>query len=259
MDPLDLFTIAERDIELVNPTSPEKIILVGKMLGLAPGMKILDFGAGYGEPLMIWAREFGILGVGIEFREACCRRARKKISGHGLADRLHIIHKDASKYSFRKGAYDVAVCLGASFIWNGFGPTIRKLKQATRPGGKIAIGEPYWNRTPAPKEYVRRLKDYTIHTEHGLLDIARSEGYDFEYIVRSNTDDWDRYETGNWYGLQKWLEENPRHPDRRQVIGWLRKNQEEYLRWGREYLGWGIYLMRPLAKPWARAPAPASR
>jgi cyclopropane fatty-acyl-phospholipid synthase-like methyltransferase len=248
MDSLDLFTIAERDLELVNPNSTEKIILAGKMLGMGPGKTVIDFGSGYAEPLIIWAENFGISGVGIEFREACCDRAQKKIAERGLGDRLEIVHKDASKYKFRKGAYDLAICLGASFIWGGFGPTLRKLKQAVRPGGKVAIGEPYWNKTPAPKEYVKRLEGYTISTEHELLKMAQTEKYDFEYIVRTSLDDWDRYETGNWYGLHKWLYENQGHPDRQQVIDWLRKNQEEYLRWGREYLGWAIYLMRPSPK-----------
>lgn len=257
MDFLDIFTIAERDIELINPTSTEKIIQVGKMLGLAPGMKVIDFGAGYAEPLILWAKEFGISGVGIEFREACCKRAMKKIADHGLGDRIVVVHKDASKYNFRKGAHDVAVCIGASFIWNGFGPTVRKLVQAVRPGGKIAVGEPYWLKTPAPKEYVKRLEGYTMHTEHELLGLARAGRYDFDTIVRSSLDDWDRYETGNWHGLQKWLEENPRHPDRKQVIDWLHKNQEEYIRWGREYLGWAIYIMCPLAQ--VRATGPKSR
>jgi SAM-dependent methyltransferase len=245
MDFLDIYTIAERDIELVNPTSREKIVLVGKMLGMAPGTKVIDFGAGYAEPLMIWAEEFGISGVGIELRKACCERARKKISGRRLGRRLEIVHKDASEHRFQEGAFDFAACIGASFIWGGFGPAVKALKKAVRPGGKIAIGEPYWNKTPAPKEYIKRLEGHPFYTERGLLELARSEGYDFEYIVRSSLDDWDRYETGNWHGLHKWLSENPGHPDRRQVVDWLRKNQEEYLRWGREYLGWAIYLMRP--------------
>ena len=248
MDELDLYTIAERDIELVNPTSLEKIVLIGKMLGLGPGKKLIDFGCGYAEPLIIWAEHFGISGVGIELREACCKRARKKISKKGLEDRLDIIQADGSKYR-SKGNYDFAVCLGASFIWGGFGPTVRNLKKAVRFGGKLAVGEPYWNSLPVPKEYVKRLGEYVFHTEHGLLELARKEGYDFEYIVRSSLDDWDRYETGNWYGLQKWLEQNPRDPDRKQVIEWLHKNQEEYLRWVRQYLGWAVYLMRPTAKP----------
>jgi SAM-dependent methyltransferase len=257
MDFLDLYTIAERDIELVNPTSPEKIALVGKMLGLAPGMKVIDFGAGYAEAMILWAKNFGITGVGIEFREACCIRARKKISGHGLVDRLQMMNKDASKYNFRKGAYDVAVCIGASFIWGGFGPTVRKLAEAVRPGGRIAVGEPYWLKTPPPKEYVKRLEGYRMYTEQKLHGLARAEKYDFDTIVRSSPDDWDRYETGNWHGLQKWLEENPRHPDRRQVMDWLHKNQLEYLRWGREYLGWAIYVMCPLAQ--VKATGPKSR
>jgi len=187
----------------------------------------------------------GITGTGIELRKACCERARKKIAEQGLGTKLDIVHMDASKYRFKKGASDIAVCVGASFIWGGFGPALRNLKRAVRPGGKIAIGEPYWNKLPAPKEYLKRLEGHPFYTEHELLGLARSEGYDFEYIVRSSLDDWDRYETGNWRGLHLWLAENQRHPDRKQVIDWLHKNQEEYLRWGREYLGWAVYIMRP--------------
>ena len=248
VDPMDLYTIAERDIELVNPMSPEKVLLVGKMLGMAPGKTVIDFGAGYAEPLSLWAGEFGISGVGIELRKACCERARRKIAQKQLSDRLRIVHADASKYKFKRGGHDIAVCLGASFIWGGFGPTVRKLVRAVLPGGKIAVGEPHWNKTPAPREYLKRFEGYSFFTEHELLRLARLEGYDFECIVRSSLDDWDRYETGNWRGLHLWLEENPGHPDRKQVIGWLQKNQEEYLRWGREYLGWAIYIMRPAPK-----------
>src|SRR5512137_1694764 len=101
MDYLDLYTIAERDIELVNPTSTEKIILVGKMLGMGPGKKVIDFGSGYAEPLILWAEQFGIKGLGVELREACCKRARKKISDRGLGDRLKIVQADGSKYKLK--------------------------------------------------------------------------------------------------------------------------------------------------------------
>ena len=84
-----------------------------------------------------------------------------------------------------------------------------------------------------------------IHTETQLLEITREEGFDFEYVVRASPDDWARYEADNWYGLIRWIEENPDHPERQEVIEHLRKIQDEYLGYGREYYGWAMYVLAP--------------
>ena len=37
--------------------------------------------------------------------------------------------------------WDLAVCLGASWVWHGFAGTARALRNRVRPGGRIAIGD----------------------------------------------------------------------------------------------------------------------
>ena len=81
--------------------------------------------------------------------------------------------------------------------------------------------------------------------EKELLEIAHEEGFDIEYVVRSNHDDWDRYEAGNWYALVRWIEENPDHPERQEVIDHLHSSQELYFKYNREYLGWAMYVLSP--------------
>ena len=243
MEFLDLKDISERYMELINPTSTDKIIAVGKHAGLQAGKRVIDFGSGFGEVLVLWAQYFGISGVGIDIRRYACQRARLKISEAGLSGHLEIVHGSGSEYNFEPHSFDVAACLGASFIWGGYLQTIRAMKRAICPGGKLIIGEPYWLKEPVPQEYLRQEED--VHTEYQLLEIARQEGFDFEYMLRANQDDWDRYEAGNWYGLMHWIEENPEHPERQQVIEHLRSSQDEYLRYGREFLGWAIYVLNP--------------
>lgn len=241
MNFLDLKDISERTMELVNPTSPEKILKVGQALGLTEGSRVIDFGTGFGEVLALWADAFGIRGVGIDIRPLACQRARAKMAARGLADRIEIVCGSASEYKFEPHAYDVAACLGASFVWGGFQPTVHRLKDALRPGGRIVIGEPYW-RTPAvPPDYSRH--EATVFTENELFQQARAEGMDVLYVVRASEDDWDRYETDNWRGLLAWLEENPDHAERAQVLDTLRTSQDEYTRWGRAYFGWAIYIL----------------
>jgi SAM-dependent methyltransferase len=243
MDMLDLFTIAERYLELINPTSPEKVIAAGRHAGMAPGLRIIDFGCGYGEPLVLWGREFGITGVGIDVREHCVARARQKMIKYGLADRIEIVHAKGAEYPAEKHAYDLAVCLGASFVWNGFEPAVQALKEMIKPSGRILIGEPYWKTTAVPPELVTREK---VQPEWELADIVHRHGLDILYLIRSSDDDWARYEAANWEGLIAWLEENPDHPEKREVIEWLRRVQDEHFRCIREYVGFAIYILNPI-------------
>jgi len=240
----DLVNISERNMELVNPSSPEKVILFGERLSLKPGMRLIDFGCGYAEPLVLWAEHFGIEGVGIDIREYACERARKKIGKKGLSGRLEIVCGNAAEYEYQPGSFDVAVCLGATFIWDDFAGTIAALKNAVRPGGQLGIGEPFWLQDSIPPAYLD--KEQPFQSESELFETARAAGYVFSGIVRASHEDWDRYESDNWQGLLAWLEENPDHPEREDVRRHLLRIQQEYLQYSRKYLGWGMFALAPL-------------
>jgi len=243
MDIFELYNISERYIELVNPSTPEKISKLGWALDLKEGDRIIDFGCGYAEPLIILSKEFGITGVGVDIRKHVCSKAKEKVKKEGLNEHIGIVCEDAAKYPFDRGHYDVAMCIGASFIWGGFRPTIRAMKSAIDQEGKLVIGEPYRKKEDIPKEY--RDKEEVAHLEHELLEIAHEEGFEFQYIVRASTDDWDTYETSNWKGFIKWLQENPDHPERQQVVDRLHVVQQEYLRYGKDFVGWAMYVLVP--------------
>ena len=243
MNFFDLVNISERYLEIVNPSTPEKILAVGEILGIGQDSRIIDFGCGYGEVLALWAERFGISGIGIDIREHVCNRAKNKMHKQGIAERIKIVCVNAAEYPFEKHGFDVALCIGASFIWNGYRPTVRAMKKAIHTTGKLVVGEPYWLKGGVPSEYAEQ---YPVHIENELLQITREEGFDLEYVVRSSHDDWDRYEAGNWYGLIRWIEENPDHPERQDVIDHLHKSQDDYLKYGREYLGWAMYVLNPV-------------
>ena len=242
MNFFELFDISERYLELLNPTSPEKVLEVGRVLGLNPDTRLIDFGCGYAEPLKLWGEAYGISGVGVDIREHVCDHARAKLARAGLADRIEIVCSPGADYDFPEHSYDVATCLGASFIWKGFQTAVQALARAVVPGGQVAIGEPYWLTSNVPPTYAQKQG---FHSEAEILRIVREEGFDLEYLVRASLDDWDRYSSGNWYGLVRWLQDNPGHPERGDVIERLRTSQDEYFRFEREYVGWAIFILAP--------------
>ncbi len=242
---LDLKDISERYIELINPFSTKKVMQLGQVLGLSPSDHIIDFGCGYGEWLCLWGKEFGISGIGIELRQHACDRARRKIQMEGLSERIEIICANASELPVPNVPFTIACCVGATFIWGGFLPTVREMKKVIRSGGRLVIGEVYWKRSDVPPEI--KEKENFFH-EADLLKMSREAGFDVEYVVRANQDDWDHYEAENWRGLLTWLEENPDHPDRDHVVEHLKQSQDEYFLYGREYFGWAVYILRLISR-----------
>jgi ubiquinone/menaquinone biosynthesis C-methylase UbiE len=243
MDFFELMSISHRYMEIIDPSTPEKIIKIGKMLRLKEGSRVIDFGCGCAEPLVLWAEEFGISGIGIDISEHFCERARNKLAAHKLSNRIEIVCCRGTDYKFQEGTFDVATCIGATFVFGGYRQTIQTLKKAIRRNGRLGIGETYWRSHIVPPEYAQR--ETSTHPEEELLQITREEGFDVEYIVRASHDDWDRYYADNWHGLIRWLEENPGHPDREQVKRHLHSSQDDYLEYEREYMGWAMYVLSP--------------
>lgn len=246
MNFFDMVNISEPYMELINPSSAEKMLAVGKSLSLQAGSRVIDFGCGFGEELALWGEKFGISGVGIDIRPYACERASHKLAERGLDGRIKIACANGAEYAYPPNFFDAAVCLGASFIWSGFPAAIRAMKGAVQTNGRLVIGEPYWLSDNVPDSYKQSQEG--IRAEYELLQFARQEGFDLETVVRASHDDWDRYESDTWHGLVRWLEENQAHPDRQQVIDHLRQSQDEYLQYGRQYLGWAVYMLTPASK-----------
>jgi len=128
MEFFDLVNISEQYIDLASPTTPDKILTLGQYLRLRPGFRVIDFACGFPEPLALWAERFGITGVGVEVREHACQKARTKLAERGLSDQIEIVCGQAAEYEFEAQAFDAATCIGASFVFGGYRPTIAALK-----------------------------------------------------------------------------------------------------------------------------------
>jgi SAM-dependent methyltransferase len=232
--------VAERDHELQNPTSPAKIRLLGERLRLGPESRVLDLACGKAGPALLLAGAFGCRVLGVERAPEFAAIARERVQAAGLADRIEIVEGDAAAFPLEPGAWDVALCLGASFVWHGLEGTLAALVPAVRPGGHVVVGEPFWHAWPLPEGvdddgYVP-LRETVARVEAAGLALVT--------LIASSEDDWDTYESLRWRALEEWLAEHPRDPDSVAIRERHEAHREAYLRHERALFGWAIFAGR---------------
>jgi SAM-dependent methyltransferase len=234
------YVVAESDHELQNPTSEEKLVFLGRRLGLGPGSRVLDIASGRGGPALVLARGFGCTVEGVEIEPAFQEVAVARAEAEGLTSLLSFRVEDASRAELPSETYDAALCLGASFVYGDLAETVTTLAPAVRPGGYVVVGEPYWKRLPLPEDYEDR--DLQLTTLEGTVHMFEAEGLPVVSVIASSEDDWDRYETLHWQAVEGWLAANAQDLDAPEIRSRSDRYKHTYLRYGRDHLGWAIFV-----------------
>ena len=234
------YAVVESRHELQNPTSTEKVLQLGRNLGLGPSSHLLDIAGGRGGPASLLVREYGCRVTLVELSPEFATAAR------GL-ERVEVVECDAKDFAIEPGAYDAAMCLGATFAFDGLVPTVRALAQAVPARGVIAVGEPYWRVWPLPEgaepaELGLGAEDFVPLAE--TVERFESGGVELVSLIASSQDDWDRYESLHWAALDEWLAANPDDPQAGEFRERGRQNRDRHLRWRRDLMGWAIFVGR---------------
>ncbi|MCU0483673.1 MAG: class I SAM-dependent methyltransferase [Chloroflexi bacterium] len=245
MDTWAYYGITHADHLFCNPLGSERVDELIGLLDLPVGARVVEVACGKGEFLARLAERYRVTGVGVDMSPWEAPVARARIAARVPAASLRIVQADAASYPFEPASADLAVCLGASWIWDGHGGTLAALARIARPGGLVLVGEPYWRRAPDP-EYVAAtdLEGVEVGTHAGNVAAGAEQGLTFLYAMPSREDEWDRYEMLQVRAAERYAAAHPADPDVAELLERARRGCDAYLRWGRATLGWSVYLFR---------------
>lgn len=237
--------IAETYHRILNPFTEDQLMLLGEICRLQPGMRQLDLACGKAEMLCRWAQKYGITGVGVDISSVFLDAAKRRAAELNVTDKLSFVKGDAGEYPQATHDFHVVSCIGATWIGNGLTGTVKLMTPALKPGGLLLVGEPYWIEPPPETAYsaIGVNKDDYVALDD-TLDRFESAGMRLVEMVLADHHGWDRYEAPQWMAVDDFLCSNSDDPDAPALNEWINNNRRVYLKYGRRYLGWGVFVLR---------------
>jgi cyclopropane-fatty-acyl-phospholipid synthase len=104
--------IFSRGAQTLADAQRTKLELVAGKLDLAPAMRVLDVGCGWGSFAIHAAREHGVEVLGITLSEPQAQRARERVAEAGLSERIEIRVQDYRELP--QGSFDAISSIGMS-------------------------------------------------------------------------------------------------------------------------------------------------
>jgi SAM-dependent methyltransferase len=246
MDMWKYYDITHREHVVCNPTSEEKLARLVELFQLSADASVIDIACGKGEFLIRLVEAYGVRALGIDispFFIADAKRRMKERVPHAKATFAQMDGAD-----FRTGESDsfaLAACIGASWVFGGHAGTLDALVRMVEPGGWVIVGEPYWLQEP-PESYLHSSgstrEDFGTHVSN--VEAGEQRGLELVHTLVSSKDDWDRYEGLQWHATAKYARAHPEDPDLVDVGERVARSRVAYLRWGRDTVGWAIYVFR---------------
>lgn len=239
--------IAHQTHDYCNPISAIKVERLLDMLDLTAAARVVDFGAGKCELLIRLVERFGVEATAIEPERLFADEARRRSLGRISAERLQVHEQTAEAFlcEHPHARFAAAACVGASHAFGEFSATLDALTDRVDPGGWLIIGEGYWKQPPS-REYLEALggSESELTTHANNVQRAVDKGLIPMWASTASDDDWDDYEWRYSASIEAHASQHPDDPDTPARLERIRRWRTAYLAWGRDTLGFGLYLFR---------------
>jgi ubiquinone/menaquinone biosynthesis C-methylase UbiE len=240
------FKIAEMHQPFSHPLPPEKLLHLATLCGVNAGTRLLDLACGKGELLVQWARAYDLQGTGVDEDETLIDAAHQRANELEVWSQLQFVESDVLDFPQPFHQYNIVSCLSATWLETDKALLIATLREAlkTTRGGLLLIGETFWQKAPPPEVCAAMgigRDDLPLLGE--LVGQFFSADVQLLNMLLATTEDRDGFYSQQWQAVHQWIQQQPEHEDVPALRDWVQQNQQHYLQYEREYLGWGVFIL----------------
>jgi ubiquinone/menaquinone biosynthesis C-methylase UbiE len=180
-------------IEALHPGGFALTKRTAEITGMRPGLRVLDVSSGRGTQSLYYAREFGVVVVGLDISDDMVETATAKAAEHNLTRHVSFKQGDSQHLPYDANSFDVVVNECAVGIPDDSQKVLNEMVRVARPGGCIAVHESTWRRAIPPDDKTDIAERYgTTPLEHAewmhMLEIAGVKN------IVSECEEWSRPE-----------------------------------------------------------------
>jgi SAM-dependent methyltransferase len=239
--------VGHRHLAFMNPFGEATMSRVIDLLAMSANQLVVDFGAGWCELPLRLIEKYAVHADCVELSPLIAGEARARAAKRVDPERIRIHEGDAGtfKATIPPAAFDLAVCIGSSHALGGPELAITTLARLTRPGGRVLVGEAFWKAAPND-EYLKAtglgVSEFSVFTTPVALGVQA--GLLPELCIAATEREFDEYEWAHQRAIEAYADE---HPSDDQALGLLSRGRvwrENYLKYGRDILGFALYLLR---------------
>lgn len=244
MDKARFSRIAHQRLPWSAPVSARTLERLIEALELDPESLALDIGCGRGRLLLDIVARHRCLGVGVDPDSISIHFAREQAASRGLSALTTFLSCPADKFSCQK-EFDLCICVGACHACGGYRQTLEYLLEKASPSAYLLVGEGFWRHPPEP-EYLDQIgaTSAELGSHRDNLEVAASLGLTPAWCAVTSNETWDEYEGLYRLTMLQFLDRNPDDEDCAAFRAHSDTWYDGYLRWGRDTMGFALYLFR---------------
>ncbi|MFJ9179467.1 SAM-dependent methyltransferase [Streptomyces sp. NPDC102360] len=241
MDREEISRIAHTDHPIKAPLGDDSVRELLRHTLPHRAERVLDLGCGPAEWLLrALADRPGVRAEGIDLDEGSLTEAHERAEAAGVADRLALHHTAAEDFVPEK-PFDAVLSVGAAHAFGGLLPTLDAARTHLAPGGRVLIGDGYWETGPSP-EAVELLGDFADLPT--TLDRVAGAGWTPVAAHLSTRHELDAYEW-SWLGsVANRALDHPQDPAGAELLDLVTTRRTEWLRGYRHCFGFVCLVLR---------------
>ncbi|WP_434587405.1 SAM-dependent methyltransferase [Streptomyces sp. A5-4] len=203
--------------------------------------RVLDLGCGEAAWLLrALAAHPTVTAEGVDNSAQYLAKAQKEAAELGVEQRLALHQQDAAEFVSPR-PFDAVLSIGATHAFGGLLPTLDAAQKHLAPGGRVLVGDAYWEREPtvAAREMLGEYEDLAT-----TVDRVVGHGWTPVFGHISTRQELDHFEWC-WTGsLAAWALNHPEDPDSAEILTVASDHRSQWLHTYRDSFGFFTLVLR---------------